>query len=925
MSASERTERGTERPSIRAFGQTRTKHVRFSAASQLHDRVDLSGILIDIRYSARHFVRTPGGSLALLLTIALGIGSNVCVQGLVQGVTGPHSPLASDDSVVSLFGQDSHREAGPLSYQDYLSLRSHFDAFEWIGAARISLATVTLAGQSEIMSVAALTPRLAGFLNLPVGQGILISHRVWENDFRAKTDIRSQRIRIDGVDVRVGGVAPEWLEGVYRDRPVDLWMPLEEQTLQASDAGSHNLWVLGRMRRHVSANQMQMLVRASLSGTREIRVLRYAGLTPEKAESNSRVGALLSFAAGLVFFVACANIASFLLGRASARWHETSLRIALGASRGQIARGLLADSIVISVAGGTSGMLLALWTSLVLPAFLFEQDAEHLTFAPDIGSIIAASATCVGIMIVCGLLPVLVISLDRPATVLWRETAGPSKAIQRLRVGLVVAQMTSCCVLVISSAFLFEGLRAALQTSVGHRLGHLILASVEANAFAGMKYFRDVQDTADLVPGVSGMAWVGQLPDSPATWRSFRVEPRLLPLREVTMDIAPFNTNSQVLFDLPPIAGRLFGLEDQTCQAAVVNEQAAKTLFGANSVGRSILDPAGLPVDIIGVVAMRKRGPAAERATVYVEQDDRTGLPPSRIALAHFRAPALSTLKRAELDSNVVSPSYFSLMGWPLVAGRVFANDPNLRGCRVGVVNQEAADLYFNGNAVGASVIGDDGRRTAIIGVVQAAPLGTFQPPVEPAIYFPMAQNYLSYMTLILGAREVKGRILEELRSRIESVPGRGPAGIAVRTLDTYLSQTELAPLRIATLIIGASAMTALVLSILSLFGALGDAVRQRRREFAVRIALGARRRHVIRQVLSEGARLACAATLAGTLGSLLLSRILSRITPAHGSPAVWVWMVAPLLLAGVVAIASVLPARRALIVNPLAIVRDQK
>ena len=166
------------------------------------------------------------------------------------------------------------------------------------------------------------------------------------------------------------------------------------------------------------------------------------------------------------------------------------------------------------------------------------------------------------------------------------------------------------------------------------------------------------------------------------------------------------------------------------------------------------------------------------------------------------------------------------------------------------MVNQEAADLYFNGKAIGASVIDEGGRRTQIIGVVHAAPLGTFQPRVEPAIYFPMAQDYLPYMTLILGVREVKGTMLEDLRSRIESVPGRGPAPIVVKALDTYLSQTALAPLRIATLIIGASATTALILSVLGLFGALSDAVRQRRSEFAVRIALGAQRWHVIRQVL---------------------------------------------------------------------------
>jgi hypothetical protein len=103
----------------------------------------------------------------------------------------------------------------------------------------------------------------------------------------------------------------------------------------------------------------------------------------------------------------------------------------------------------------------------------------------------------------------------------------------------------------------------------------------------------------------------------------------------------------------------------------------------------------------------------------------------------------------------------------------------------------------------------------------------------------------------------------------------------------------------------------------------LSDAVRQRRREFAVRIALGAQRRHVILQVLREGARLACTGAVAGTLGSLLLSRMLAGIIPGNGLPAFWVWMVAPLLLAASVVIASVLPARRASIVDPLTIMRD--
>jgi macrolide transport system ATP-binding/permease protein len=178
-------------------------------------------------------------------------------------------------------------------------------------------------------------------------------------------------------------------------------------------------------------------------------------------------------------------------------------------------------------------------------------------------------------------------------------------------------------------------------------------------------------------------------------------------------------------------------------------------------------------------------------------------------------------------------------------------------------------------------------------------------------------------MTLIIGAREMNHPTLADLRSRIESVPGHGRAPLIVETLYTHRAQTALAPLRIATVIIGASATTAFLLSVLGLLGALNDAARERRRELAVRIALGAPRWRVVCQVLREGGRLACAGTLAGMLGSLLLSRLLVRITPGGGLPALWVWLAAPLVLAVAVVIASVLPARRAAIVNPLTIMRD--
>ncbi len=178
-------------------------------------------------------------------------------------------------------------------------------------------------------------------------------------------------------------------------------------------------------------------------------------------------------------------------------------------------------------------------------------------------------------------------------------------------------------------------------------------------------------------------------------------------------------------------------------------------------------------------------------------------------------------------------------------------------------------------------------------------------------------------MTMMVQAREANGPTLADLRRTIEAVPGHGPAPLIVKTLYTYLAQTSLAPLRIATMILGASATMAALLSVLGLFGALSDAARQRRRELAVRIALGAQRWRVAGQVMGEGWRLACSGAAVGMPGSFLVSRWLTGITLGSGSPALRVWLAAPLILAGAVVIASFVPARRALIVNPLMIMGD--
>jgi len=882
-------------------------------------------MLLNLRYSLRGFRRRPGFALALLFTIALGVGCNVTVQGFVQGLIKPSFPAESLDRVVSVFGQEPHGETVPLSYPEYLSAKSRPDDFEWLGAARVTQGTITLAGQTAIVPVAAVTSNLARFLGLPLDKGVIVSHRMWQGEFGAKTDVRGKEIRIDGVAVRVGAVAPDWLEGIYRDRPVDIWIAVKDEGLRRPEDSSRSLWVLGRMGPHISVSQAARALQPS-SGPGKLRLLPYTGVTPELAGSLSRVGTLLGFAAGAVFFIACVNVGLFLLGRAFTRLHETAIRVALGASRGQLSRGLLSDSVVISVAGGVLGMLLAVWTSHVVPALLYDQDAEHLIFAPDLFTIAEASFVCIGITILCGLLPALIIPHERPMIVLQRDLARASPAIRRLRLGLVAAQMASCFVLVISTAFLADGLRTAMVTSAGRRLGHTVLAGVQAQPLVAIQYFQQAEDTIKLTPGVSRIEWAGTLPGSQPMRQSFRIERAQLPLREVTLDIDWITVDSLKLFSLPPKTGHMFGVAEQTCRAAIVNEEAAEKLFGGDTAGRTLEDPGShLPVEVIGVVAMQNSTQAARknRPTLYHDYTGHNATPPSRITGVRFSAATVSVLARAELETNIVSPGYFDAVGVKLIAGQGFTDHAKSTACRIGIVNQEAADLYFGGKAVGAAVINQQGQRTGIIGVVHSEPFGTFQRRMEPALYLPMSQDVLTRMSMIVHVRNVNGPLLADVRRRLEAVPGHGPGPVLVRTLETYLDQTSLAPLHISTVLLLVSATMALLLCAFGLFAALNDAARQRRRELAIRIALGAQRWRVIGQVLEEGVRVACAGTLAGMVVSLALLPWISGITRSSDWPALWVWLAAPIALAGVVTIASFLPAHRVLLVNPVMIMRE--
>ncbi len=140
-------------------------------------------LLADFKYSAKSLARTPGLTAALLLTIALGIGSNAAVFGFIRGLVARALPLPGIETVVSVFAHDSHGSPGPVSYERFLTLRTQDQTLASLGAVRESRETVVLDGRTAVMPVAAVTPEAAALLQLPLDGGAFISHRAWQTEF----------------------------------------------------------------------------------------------------------------------------------------------------------------------------------------------------------------------------------------------------------------------------------------------------------------------------------------------------------------------------------------------------------------------------------------------------------------------------------------------------------------------------------------------------------------------------------------------------------------------------------------------------------------------------------------------------------------------------------------------------------------------
>ena len=902
----------------------------------------MMGFLRDLRYALRSLGRTPALTAALLATVAVGIGAHATVTGFVNGLLTRNLALPDTADLAAVHWRDAAGVYAPVPLERFAALRDAPHAFAALAAFRESRAPVTLDGRTSWMSVAAASPDLWRVLALPAALGrasfdagdepaapapVVIGHKLWKDGFSGSAEAIGAELQVGRRRCRVAGVAPEWFEGIYLGRAIDVWLPLDDA---APATGATAVWVLGRLAPGSSHGDAEAQVNRGGGTGGGFVVMPHSGIEPDVHARFARVKALLGWAAALVFVTAAANVAGFLLSRASRRAHETAARVALGATRAHLVSQILAESLVVTAGGAVLGGLVAFWTASVLPALLYAEDAARLHLMPDAWQVARSVAAYAAVMLLCALAPAAQINQHGPMTVLRRSEGTASTSVGRLRSALVVAQMGVCVILVIATALLFEGFRQALRTIRAENLGQPVVAVLEASGgyarpAAGEDYFRRAEDAVARAPGVIGTAWVGTLPGGRNAGLSVRLEQPRSGSKEAA--IPAVTLPGAKLLELTLVAGRPFGGQDGpfSCRVALVNGEANAEYFGGGAVGRSIEDSAGRRIDIIGLVTPRRpRAGESSGPLVYFYERQALTPPSPEVRLERLRLPippATPPPVDVEIAMNVASTGYFEAIGASFPSGGAFGSGAVSGACDVAVVNREAAELYFGGRAVGGAVVDAQGRRAEIVGVVDAGVLHVMQRRAEPMVFFPAAQRYIPRMALIAATRKAEQSVLDGITQRLAAVPG-GAGGRAI-TLEEHLSRTSLGPERIATVLVAAAAAMALALGLLGAYGVMSDAVRQKKREIALRLALGAQAWKIVYDVFRSGVRVAVAGAGCGLLVSWLLVRLVLHANPGFAAPALWMWLVSPLALLAVVTVASVLPARWALAVDPLTITRQ--
>jgi predicted permease len=605
----------------------------------------------DLRYAVRLLRKTPVFTIAAIGTLALGIGANTTIFSLVRTVLLEPLPYQDPDRIVMIWEDASaagfpRNTPAPANFNDWRASNGSFLDMAATASAQASLTD----GAPEQVLGRAVTPNFFDVLGVRPQLGrsftsaddrlganhVIISHALWQRRYGGDPGIVGRTIVMSDVKYDVIGVAPRSF--VFLNREIDYWVPIRLTPEQASTRGNHFLNVVARLRPGVSVDaagaEMHDIARRLAAQYPDNNRGIGAVVVPirDQVLGDTRVEVIaLAVAATAIVLIACANLASLLLARASLRRGEHAVRLSLGASRARLARQVLVEGLCVSAAGGALGLIVPNLTSTLIERIVPTGLQELSLSALDGRLLVFASLLSIATGVLFSLGPVWQSTRTSAADVLQQHARGTvGGAGRHFRDALVVLQVAGTVVLLIGAGLMLRTLANLSAVPLNFNPNNLLTMQVVLpqarypQAAQRVAFFDRVVSQVRALPGVESAAFGSTLPFQAAgNTRFFLVEGRQLQRNDIPDALWRVGTADYLrTLGVAPIEGRLIDARDvaDAPRAVVVNETLAKRfLTGGPALGRRLRFGLDEPwFTVVGVVPnVLERG---------YEQDDKPGV-----------------------------------------------------------------------------------------------------------------------------------------------------------------------------------------------------------------------------------------------------------------------------------------------------------
>jgi predicted permease len=812
----------------------------------------MTTLLQDLRFALRQLRKSPGFTIAAVVTVAMAIGANSAVFSVLNGLI--LRPLDVPQAQ-SLYGiERASDKDGSQSYPNYLDLRDRNRSFDGLAAYSIAqVAMDTGENPSLVWGVEAsgnyfdalrIQPYLGRFFHAADEHGpgsapyMVLSYAYWHGHFHDDRGVVGRTVQVNKHPFTILGVAPPDFRGTLVFASPNFFVPkVNQEQIEGwnglNDRGSSGLLsVIGHLKAGVTPAQAtadlnsigSYLEKTYPKDERQMSfLLTHPGLLGDQfGRPLQAFLAGLMLLAGLILLAACANLGSLFAARAADRSREIALRLALGSSRKRILRGLFTETVLISLIGGAVG----LWASVALLRWLsvwqpFGNFPVHAPVNPD--------ATVYGLALLLslvsgflfGAVPVSQVLRTNPYEVVKSGSVAPTGGMARRRISarevLLAMQIAICAVLVTSSMVAVRGLARSLHGHFGFEPKNAMLVSADLH-MAGY--------SGDRIPAM---------------------------------------------------------------QKRMIDAVAA--IPGVESVG------------ITDVLLLNDTNP------LNVFSDRTIDLRASNAAASAFMYH--------------ISPEYLHAEGTMLLSGRAFTSHDDKNSPRVAVVNQEFAREIFGSvrKAIGSYYKMPDGTRIQVVGVAEDGKYSTPTEDPHAAMFLPILQWPSGAPWLVVRSSRDARQLGEAIRRTLHQLDAALPVEIEARHDEMV---AVLFPAQMATVSLGVMGLIGAMLSITGIFGMAAYTVSRRLRELGIRVALGAQRKQVLKAALGRAFKLLAWGGAAGLFLGILASRVLAFVvyqaTPRD--PLVLASVVLAMSLLGL--LATWIPARRALSVDPMILLREE-